>query len=95
MKKFVSVFVALMFVFSSGLCLAGSPKGLDKKDKTPKGFSQGEKSGWDGDYPKGWDNFSEKDKKKWLEQHGIDEDDDLEKDKPKKKKKHNKKGKKE
>jgi hypothetical protein len=62
MKKIFTILIALTFFVYSGVCLAGSPKGLEKKGNATKGFTQGEKSGWDGEYPKGWDNLNGKEK---------------------------------
>ncbi|MCG8683879.1 MAG: hypothetical protein MI892_03320 [Desulfobacterales bacterium] len=105
MKKTLVLIVVSAFIIYGGLCLAGTPKGLKKSGKTPKGFSQGEKSGWEGEYPKGWDNFSKEEKEKWQNKHrNVADDDDLieiedreekksDKDIKSKKKKH-KKGKK-
>ncbi len=90
MKKTVAILVASMFLVYSGVCSAGSPKGLQKKDKTPKGFSQGQKTGWDGEYPNGWDNFSEKEKDEWVLKHDPESKDEG-KSKKNKKEKHKKK----
>ena len=69
MKLFTTI-IALLFLVNSGICFAGSPKGLQKHDENPKGFSQGDKTGWEGERPKGWDNLSGKEKEEWLLKHG-------------------------
>jgi hypothetical protein len=74
MKKIFTILIALTFFVYSGVCLAGSPKGLEKKGNATKGFTQGEKSGWDGEYPKGWDNLNGKEKEEWLLKHGLEKD---------------------
>ncbi len=93
MKKTLTILIASFFLAYSGNCLAGSPKGIDKKEKNINGFSQGEKSGWDGEYPKGWDKLSEKEKKEWALKHGLEKDSEgkSKKNKPKNSKKNNKK----
>ena len=73
MKLFTTI-IALLFLVNSGICFAGSPKGLQKQDKNPKGFSQGDKTGWEGERPKGWDNMSGKEREEWLLKHGEDKD---------------------
>lgn len=75
MKKFIVILMLSVFVSYSSVCLAGSHKGSEKMDKDIKGFSQGEKSGWDGDYPNGWDKMSKEEKKEWMEKHGKDSED--------------------
>ena len=76
MKKVFAILTVSIFFIYSGICLAGSPKGLEKKGKVPKGFSQGEKAGWDGEYPKGWDKFTEEEKEEWLLKHGHKKNDE-------------------
>lgn len=66
MKKAFAFFTLFFFIFLNGPVLAKQPKGLEKKDKIPKGFSQGEKKGWDGEYPNGWDKMTREEKKQWL-----------------------------
>jgi len=55
MKKFhPTLLLVLLMLFSTSLLAA--PPGLMKMDKTPAGFSKGEKTGWQGgDQPPGWE----------------------------------------
>ncbi len=96
MKKIIVILVVSSLFVYTGICFAGSPKGLEKKGKNPKGFSQDEKSGWDGEYPKGWDKLNEKEKEEWSLKHGLEKEDEgkIKKNKHEKEKKTNKKGKK-
>ena len=54
MKKFYPTLLLALLMLGSTSLLA-DPPGLMKKDKTPAGFSKGEKTGWQGDQPPGWD----------------------------------------
>jgi hypothetical protein len=38
-------------------------------EKRPKGWSKGEKTGWRGEFPPGWEKKSDKDKNKWFEDY--------------------------
>jgi hypothetical protein len=66
MKKAIAVFgMVALFAIVSSLSFAGEPTGLEEKGKVPTGFNQGEKSGWENEYPPGWEHRSEQEKQQW------------------------------
>jgi hypothetical protein len=50
-----------------GTTVLAGPPGLEKKNKVPAGFEQGNKEGWQDQFPPGWDQKSDADKEKWKE----------------------------
>lgn len=66
MRKSIAMACIVAFAFTAGsLSVSGQPSGSEDKGKVPSGFSQGEKAGWQNEYPPGWENKSEKEKKNW------------------------------
>ncbi len=43
------------------------PPGLEKQGKTPPGFSEGKKTGWEGEYPPGWERKTPQEQEQWRE----------------------------
>ena len=67
MSRLILLICVTVFVGVSTDLLAGGPPGLAKKGKTPPGFSQGKKSGWQDEYPPGWDKKSQKEQDQWKQ----------------------------
>ena len=76
MRKIFTILIVSIFFVYSGVCFAGSSKGLSKKGGTTKGFTQGEKTGWDGENPKGWDQKDKKEKEEWCKKNGLEMDEE-------------------
>src|SRR5688572_22212503 len=53
--------------FMLALILAALPQEDPTLTKMPEGWITGKKSGWDGDYPPGWEKKSDEDKEKFLQ----------------------------
>ena len=68
MKGVMMMLCAGVVLLSAFVLTAGQPPGLEKKGKVPPGFSKGKKTGWKNEYPPGWDQKSEKEKKDWEDQ---------------------------
>jgi hypothetical protein len=67
MRKSILVLCIVAFAITSTFMTAsGQPSGLEKKGKIPSGFSQGEKSGWQDEFPPGWDKKRDKEKNSWY-----------------------------
>jgi len=68
MSKIIgAVCLGAMLIGTAFLAFAGEPKGLEKQGKIPHGFTQGKKTGWQNEYPPGWDQKSEKEKQNWKD----------------------------
>lgn len=80
----LAALVAGIFCLSELSAGEGKGKGRDKdkkdqddqeehghkgKDKRPPGWSKGNKTGWRGEFPPGWEKKSDKDKNKWHEDY--------------------------
>lgn len=66
MKKFITfIGLSLFLVTAGGLSFAQQSNAPGAKGNVPSGFSQGEKQGWQSEFPPGWENKSEKEKKRW------------------------------
>ena len=71
---------------ASFLSHAGKPPGLEKQGKTPPGFTKGKKTGWQNDYPPGWEKNNGNGKKGEKDkQHIGDKEKEDKKDKGEKK----------
>lgn len=95
MRKITAALMIPVFVFFSGIPFAQTPKGMAGKSENPKGFTQGEKSGWDGDFPNGWDKMEKKEREEWCKNNGfeIGEDGKLKRSQEKTQERHQKKSK--
>jgi len=73
-RTFIIFNIVLLMIFATASTFASQPPGLDKQNKTPDGFSQGQKKGWDSNRPPGWDK-SKKNNVKNNELKEIETDD--------------------
>ena len=74
LKSFLLCGMAVLMVSIGDFSFAGPPPGLAKQDKTPAGFTQGKKIGWQNEYPPGWDKKDakgQKDSRKKAKRHGT------------------------
>lgn len=68
MKRLVVILgLAALVATAGGVSLAELPPGLAKEGKVPPGFSHGKKTGWQNEYPPGWDKKSEKERDQWKQ----------------------------
>jgi len=65
MKRSIVGVSLVVGVICFNVSLFAAPPGLEKKDKTPQGFTKGEKTGWKGEVPPGWDKKTDEEKAKW------------------------------
>ena len=81
-------FLVATLLGASFLSYAGKPPGLEKQGKTPPGFTKGKKTGWQNDYPPGWDkNSGNGNKEKNNKQYAGDKEKEDKEEKGEKKKK--------
>ncbi|HET57038.1 MAG TPA: hypothetical protein ENN35_01175 [Deltaproteobacteria bacterium] len=61
----VSLLLCAFFIVATSA--SAQPPGLEKQGKTPPGFSEGKKAGWEGNYPPGWEQKSSQERERWSE----------------------------
>ena len=74
MKKIAAMIGMMTLIVTSSFVYAQGPPGLMKKGKVPPGFSQGNKVGWQNEYPPGWDRKGKMEQEKWGEAVKIGRD---------------------
>ncbi|OPL11671.1 MAG: hypothetical protein AVO39_04970 [delta proteobacterium MLS_D] len=70
MKKIIMTGVVstlLCGFFVCAIIASAQPPGLEKQGKTPPGFSEGQKAGWEGRYPPGWEHKSSQEQEMWRD----------------------------
>lgn len=91
MKNLAIAFCLVATILSTSfLSHAGKPPGLEKQGKTPPGFTKGKKTGWQNDYPPGWEKNNGNEKKGEKDKQYIEDKEDK-KDKGEKKQQKGKK----